>query len=297
MIAPTPQAYTYYPGCSLSSTNRAYDISTRNVARVLGVEMRDLEDWNCCGATAYTAIREKRSFVLSARNLALAEKEGGQLITVCAGCYLALHKTNHYLAENPELRKEIRAALQAGGEDYNGGVQVRHFLDVVTSDLGEETVRQHVVAPLDGLKVAPYYGCQITRPFGEIDDPDFPTAMHRLLNWIGAEPLDFGLSTKCCGGMLMTTAPNTALDLVGNILAEANRIGADCIATACPLCQINLEAYQKKACRKVSGECRIPVLYFTQLLGLSLGLEPDQVALKDNLTPGDVVLAARSANR
>ena len=297
MIAPTKQAYTYYPGCSLSSTNRAYDISTRNVAKVLGVEMRELEDWNCCGATAYTAIREKRSFVLSARNLALAEKEGGQLITVCAGCYLALHKTNQYLAENAELRKDIRAALQSGGEDYNGGVQVRHFLDVVTRDLGEETVRQHVVAPLKGLKVAPYYGCQITRPFGEIDDPDFPTAMHRMLDWIGAEPLEFGLSTKCCGGMLMTTTPDTALDLVGHILAEANRIGADCIATACPLCQINLEAYQKKACRKVKGECRMPVLYFTQLLGLSLGLEPGQVALKDNLTSARVVLEARSANR
>ena len=145
--------------------------------------------------------------------------------------------------------------------------------------------------------MAPYYGCQITRPFGEIDDPDFPTAMHRLLGWIGADALDFGLATKCCGGMLMTTTPNTALDLVGRILAEAKRIGADCIATACPLCQINLEAYQKKVGRKLAHDCRLPVLYFTQLLGLSLGLEPDQVALKDNLTPGEVVLAARSAEK
>ncbi len=297
MIAPPQEVYSYYPGCSLSSTNRAYDISTRNVARVLGVEMRELEDWNCCGATAYTAIREKRSFVLSARNLALAAKNSSQLITVCAGCYLSLYKTNHYLAENAELREEIRAALRAGGEDYDGSVKVRHFLDVVTADVGEQAVRQHVVAPLEGLKVAPYYGCQITRPFGEIDDPDFPTAMHRLLGWIGAEALDFGLSTKCCGGMLMTTTPDPALELVGRILSEAKRIGADCIATACPLCQINLEAYQRKAGRKLKEDCTLPVLYFTQLLGLSLGLEPDKVALKDNLTPGEVVLAARSARQ
>ena len=185
MIAPSGESYTYYPGCSLTSTNRAYDISTRNVAKVLGIVMHELDDWNCCGATAYTAIREKRSFILSARNLALAEKTGRQLVTVCAGCYLALHKTNKYLAENDKLREDIVAGLEAGGETYSGNVKVRHFLDLLVNDIGEEEIGQHVVDPFDNLKVAPYYGCQITRPFGEIDDPDFPTAMHRLLSWCG----------------------------------------------------------------------------------------------------------------
>ena len=294
MIAPVRKAFSYYPGCSLTSTNRAYDISTRNVARVLGLEMMELGDWNCCGATAYMAIREKRSFVLSARNLALAEKEGRDLVTVCAGCYLALHKTNKYFAEDKRLRAEICRALEAGGESYRGSIQVRHFLDVLVRDIGEEQVRQHVVAPLKTLKVAPYYGCQITRPFGEIDDPDFPRTMHKLLEWTGAEALEFGMATKCCGGMLMTTITDSALELVGRILAEAKRLGADCIATACPLCQINLEGYQQKASRKLGLDCNIPVLYFTQLLGLALGLEPKQVALDDNLTPYEPVIAARS---
>ncbi|MFH1070526.1 MAG: CoB--CoM heterodisulfide reductase iron-sulfur subunit B family protein [Candidatus Glassbacteria bacterium] len=294
MIAPKKKAFSYYPGCSLTSTNRAYDISTRNVARVLGLEMVELEDWNCCGATAYMAIRERRSFVLSARNLALAEKEGRDLVTVCAGCYLALHKTNKYFAEDRKMRAEIETALEAGGESYQGGIQVRHLLDVVVRDIGEEEVRQHVVTPFKGLKVAPYYGCQITRPFGEIDDPDFPRAMHRLMEWIGAEPLEFGLATKCCGGMLMTTITDTGIELVGRILGEAKRLGADCIATACPLCQINLEGYQRKASRKLGRDCSIPVLYFTQLLGLALGLEAQQVALEDNLTSSEPVIAARS---
>jgi len=295
MIAPTTNVYAYYPGCSLIATNKAYDISTRNTARVLGIELIELEDWNCCGATAYTAIREKRSFVLSARNLALAEKTGRQLITACAGCYLSLHKTNKYMAEDAGMRQEIRRALQAGGMDYTGGVRVRHCLDVLVNDLGEEEVKQHVVRPFEGLRVAPYYGCQITRPFGDIDDPEFPEVMHRLLRWIGAEPVDFSMMTKCCGGMLMYTQPNVGMELVGQILSQAKKEGAECIATACPLCQINLEAYQAKAARTTGADCRIPVLYFTQLLGITLGLKPKDLALSDNLTPSETIFASRSA--
>jgi heterodisulfide reductase subunit B2 len=294
MIAPSTKTYTYYPGCSQSATNKAYDISYRNVARVLGMEIAELEDWNCCGATAYTAIREHRSFVLSARNLALAEKNGRDLVTACAGCYLSLHKTNKYFSEDPSLRGNIRRALQAGGEDYNGGIKVRHILEVLVNDIGEEEIRQHVVRKFQGLKVATYYGCQITRPFGDIDDPEFPDVMGRLMRWIGAEPLDFSMMTKCCGGMLMVTQPEVGRELSGQILRQAKASGADCISTACPLCQINLEAHQGKISSQLGEDCRIPVLYFTQLLGLALGLEPEQVALGDNLTPAEAIIAARS---
>ncbi|MBN2290423.1 MAG: CoB--CoM heterodisulfide reductase iron-sulfur subunit B family protein [Candidatus Glassbacteria bacterium] len=294
MIAPSKNTYTYYPGCSQSATNKAYDISCRNVARVLGIELLELDDWNCCGATAYTAIREHRSFVLSARNLALAEKQGRDLVTACAGCYLSLHKANKYFGEDPKLRGNIRRALQAGGEDYNGGIKVRHILDVLVNDLGEEVISQHVVRKFEGLKVAPYYGCQITRPFGDIDDPEFPDVMGRMMRWVGAVPVDFAMMTKCCGGMLMITQPEVGQELVGEILRQAKLSGADCISTACPLCQINLEAYQRKVSRQLAADCSIPVLYFTQLLGLALGLEPEQVALGDNLTPAEAILAARS---
>ncbi|MFC1537397.1 CoB--CoM heterodisulfide reductase iron-sulfur subunit B family protein [Gemmatimonadota bacterium] len=295
MIAPVRKTYAYYPGCSLIATNKAYDISSRTVARVLGIDMIELDDWNCCGATAYMAIREKRSFVLSARNLAIAEKTGRDLVTTCAGCYLSLHKTNKYMEEEPGIREDIRNALKAGGMDYSGDVKVRHFLDVLVNDIGEEEIKQHVVRSLDGLKVAPYYGCQITRPFGDIDDPEFPMIMDKLMQWIGTEPIPFSMKTKCCGGMLMVTQPEVGEELVGQILSVAIKNGADCIATACPLCQINLEAYQARISRRAGKNCRIPVLYFTQLLGITLGLDPKNLALSDNLTPTETVLAARSA--
>jgi heterodisulfide reductase subunit B len=294
----TPRVYSYYPGCSLTATNRAYDISTRSVARTLGVELVELDDWNCCGATAYLPIREKRSFVLSARNLAIAEKQepGRQLAAICNACYVVLRKTNKYMAEDPKLRKELRGALKAGGMDYSGDVRVRHFLGIVVNDLGEEAVRSQVKRDLSGLKVACYSGCQLSRPFDDLDDPEFPQLMSRLIGWLGAKAIDFPLSAKCCGGMAMTTRPEIGEKLTGNILRAAKLRRADCVATACPLCQINLEGYQSKVGRAVGSNCEIPVLYFTQLMGAAFGLEAKELALKDSLTPVEDLLAEKVVN-
>jgi heterodisulfide reductase subunit B len=288
-------AYAYFPGCSLEATNRAYDISTRSVAQCLGITLEELADWNCCGATAYMAINEKLSFALSARNLAIAEAQGQgrHLVTACSGCYLVLHKTNKYMQENPTLRSEIEAMLTAGGMQYNGSVKVRHILDVIVSDLCESVVRDHVSKALQGLRVAPYYGCQISRPFGDIDDPEDPQMMDQLVQWLGAENVDFPVKAKCCGGMMMTTNAETGMALSGKILKCAVDQGADCIVTACPLCQINLEAYQDIVSRKVDADCRIPVLYFTQLMGVAFGLNEADLALNDSLTPVQAMLTEK----
>jgi len=291
-----PRAYSYYPGCSLMATNRAYDVSTRSVARALGIEMTELDDWNCCGATAYMPIREKRSFVLSARNLAIAEKQGRELATVCNACYVVLRKTNKCMAENAELRGEIRRALQAGGMDYGGTVRVRHFLDIVVNELGEEEIRARLKHPLGGLKVACYSGCQLSRPFDDTDHPEFPELMDRLAGWLGAEAVPFPMSAKCCGGMSMTTHPETGRVLTGKILAVAKQRGADCVATACPLCQVNLEAYQDQVSDAAGADCRIPVLYFTQLMGIAFGLGSKDLALGDSLTPVEALFAEKVGN-
>jgi len=290
MIDATVQAYSYFPGCSLTATNRAYDISTRSVAHVLGVRLVELDDWNCCGATAYLPIREKRSFVLSARNLAIAEKEGRQLATICNACYVVLRKTNKYMAEDHKLHGEIRGALRAGNMDYRGTVRVRHFLDIVVNDLGEDRVRSRVRKDLSGLKVACYSGCQFSRPFDDIDDAEYPVLMDRLMGWLGAEVVPFGLSAKCCGGMAMTTHPESGQVLTGRILQTARDRGADCLATACPLCQMNLEAFQGKVAQAMKADCDIPVLYFTQLMGSAFGLEPQALALRDSFTPVETLL-------
>ena len=298
MITPVspPSSYTYFPGCSLMATNRAYDRSTRVVARELGVELTELADWNCCGATAYLPIREKRAFVLSARNLAIAEQAGRELATVCNACYVVLRKTNKYMAEDAHLRADIRRALRAGGLDYSGSVRVRHFLDIVVNDVGPERVRARVRRDMSAWKVACYCGCQLSRPFDDLDDPEYPELMARLVAWLGAEAVPFPMSAKCCGGMAMTTHPETGRLLTGKILKAARDRAADCVATACPLCQINLEAYQDQAGRAVGARCDIPVLYFTQLLGIAFGLPSVELALRDNLTSLEPLLAGKGCH-
>ena len=289
----TNEAYSYYPGCSLTATNRAYDISTRSIAQTLGIELSELDDWNCCGATAYMSVREKSSFVLSARNLAIADQQQRELVTICNACYVVLRKTNKYMAEDPDLRKDIRKALNAGGMDYSGNVKVRHLLDVLVNDVGEERIRQCVKRPLTGLKVACYCGCQLTRPFDDVDHSEFPESMEKLLGWLGADIAPFPVSTKCCGGMAMTTHPETGQILSGKILKVATDRESDCVATACPLCQINLEAYQKKLSDVMKADVAIPVLYFTQLLGVAFGLGNKELALGDCLTPAESLLAEK----
>lgn len=293
MIDMEKKKFGYFPGCSVTGMNKSYDVSTRSAADALGVELRELDDWNCCGATPYIAIHEKRSFVMCARNLAIAEKEGADLVTVCNCCYVLLRKTNKYMADNPQLRKEVQDALAAGGMSYEGTVKVKHFLDVVVNDLGEEAVRNRTSSPLAGLKVAPYYGCQIGRPFGEIDDPEDPQMMDELIGWLGGETVPYPVKAKCCGGMMMATQPKLGQSLTGKILNCAVEAGADCIITACPLCQVNLEAYQDTISRKCEMECHIPVLCFTQLMGVAFGLDEKQISLKDSMTPVGAMFAQK----
>lgn len=297
MIDATSLAYSYFPGCSLTATNRAYDVSARSVADTLGIGLVELEDWNCCGATAYLPIREKRAFVLSARNLAIAEKQGRELATICNACYVVLRKTNKYMSEDSTLKKDVRHALQAGGMDYQGSVRVRHFLDIVINDVGEQQVKSHVQRDLTGLKVAGYCGCQLSRPFDDIDHAEYPRIMDRLITWLGAEAIPFPMAAKCCGGLTMTTNPATGRVLTGKILKVAKERGADCVATCCPLCQINLEAYQGKVAEAMGADCQIPVLYFTQLMGTAFGLDPRKLALSDSLTPVEDLLTAKVGSR
>jgi len=271
--------YLYYPGCSLHSTSKSYDESSRAVCQALGAKLVELEDWNCCGATAYMGIKELTAFTVSARNLALAEKTGKEIIAPCSGCYVGLNKTNNYLKEFPDVGKKVNAALSEGGLQYNGTVKVRHLLDVFTKDIGYEKVKQFVVKPLEGLKVGCYYGCQIVRPRNEIDDPECPETMEALLKACGAAPVDFAMKAFCCGGSLMGTEETIGLRLVKNLLHSAFRSGIKILVTPCPLCQLNVDAYQKRAGKKYGMEFNIPILYFTQLIGLALGIEPKKLGI------------------
>jgi len=282
--------FSYYPGCSVEGMNKAYDKATRVVCEALDINLTELTDWNCCGATSYMAINEQRAHLLSARNLALAEKEKRDLVVVCPACLTTLTKTNRYMGEDPKLRRAVNAALGVTGMQYQGGARVRHLLEVIVNEVGEGKVKARTKKPLTNLMVAPYYGCQLTRPFGEIDDKEFPMMLDKLLSWLGAKPVDFPLKTKCCGGMLMMTNEDVALGLTRNILEAAKQNGAECIATLCPLCHINLEAYQGNVNNLFGTDFKIPILYFTQLLGLAFGFSRKSLGVDDELTPSKQLL-------
>jgi heterodisulfide reductase subunit B len=284
--------YSYFPGCSLKGLGRAYEESLLPVMRHLGVELVELEDWNCCGATAYMSVDEQKASVLAARNLAIAEKSGPQdLVTPCNACYLVLNKTKHNIADFPDINQGVQRALRAANLTYSGNTPVRHPLDVLINDVGLDVIKEKVVRPLKGLKVAPYYGCQVVRPYATFDDAWNPTTMDRLLATLGAEVLHFPLKTKCCGGSLTGTIPEAGLRLTYILLKEAVRRGADVIATICPLCQFNLDAYHDQIARRW-GPARIATVYFTQLMGLAFGLEPKQLGLQRNFIPMKTLVAA-----
>ena len=285
--------YSYFPGCSASHGGaKAYDSSAQVVAKALDVELIELDDWNCCGSTPYTSVDELGSYCVSARNLALAEKRGLDLVTPCSACYVILNRTNSALKEYPELRAKVNEALAAGGLEYHGTVKVRHLLDVFANDISRDQITSKVNVDLSGLKVAPYYGCQVVRPVPSFDHPEFPQSLDHLIKNLGAEPVLFPLKTRCCGGSLIISEEEIALGLIRKLLENASSNGAECIATVCPLCQTNLDVYQSRVNKKFKTNFNLPVLFFTQLIGMAFGVEDSVLGLQKCIVPAEKILTS-----
>lgn len=282
--------YLYYPGCSLRGTGKAYEESLLAVFKILDVELEELDDWNCCGATAYMSMDELSSFALAGRNLAIAEKTNLDLLAPCSACFLVLNKAQRYIKEYPKIAQTLECGFKAAGLEYHGTAKVRHPLDVLVNDIGLDQIKLRIKTPLTGLKVAPYYGCQIVRPYATFDLMYYPVTMDKLLRAIGAEVVEYPLKTRCCGGSQKGTLPEVGLSLIHILLKEAQRRGAQIVSTICPLCQFNLDAFQDEASRKY-GEIRLPVVYFTQLIGLAFGLSAKELGLGRNIVPSKPVLA------
>lgn len=275
--------YFYYPGCSLEGTAREYNASTRAVMGAVGAELMELEDWTCCGASAGDTASGLLAMVLPARNLALAERTGivADLLVPCSACYLNLKKVEAHARGDERLASKINQVLGEEGLAYNGRIRVRHLLDVFVSDIGPDRIAPLVQYPLSGLRVAPYYGCQCLRPYRVFDDPEQPQSMEPLIESLGAEVHHWSMGARCCGAGLMTTKNDVALELVGQLLLAAR--GADCIVTVCPMCQMNLEAFQKRVSGINGEDLSISVLYLPQLMGVALGLPADDLQLNLNL--------------
>ena len=290
--------YAYYPGCSLEGGSAAYDVSTRAVMSALGLQLDELDDWNCCGATEYFTQHELVALSVIARNLALVDKQHDQLVAPCAACFLNLRKTDHLMGSQPELRAHINEALGAGGLSYKPGtVRVRHLLDVIHTDIGETRLREKVQQPLTGLRIAPYYGCQVVRPLDGFDDPEYPMKMDELLTWLGAEVVDYPVKAHCCGGHMTQISEPQAFELIRRLLQSAQDYDADVIACICPMCQLNLDAYQGRVNGFFNTNFRLPVLFLTQILGVALGLDWKKIGVGKEIVGAESVLRAKLASQ
>lgn len=277
--------YGYYPGCSLSKSAKPYDDSTKAIADHLGLAFEEIDDWNCCGATEYFSLNKTAAYALVARNLALAANQDSfkELVAPCSACYLNLRKTDNYMGKYPQVGESTNEALAAGGLSYEpGSLRVRHLLDVVVEDIGVEVLREKVTAPLTNLRVAPYYGCLISRPAFNDDrqhNPEYPMSLDHLMDALGATVVNFPLKAHCCGGHMTQISSDTAFELIRQLLDSADEYEADVITTVCPMCQLNLDAYQSQVNRHFGTNYRLPVLYFTQMIGLALGIPAKELGI------------------
>lgn len=277
--------YLFYPGCSMQRSARSYMDSLKAIEPILDMELLELEDWNCCGATEYSAVNRTVSHALVGRNLAIAEQMSNGTKTVmapCSACYLNLTKTDHYMQEDVSFRKRINEALSAGDLHYNpGAVDIRHALDIIFNDIGLDRIKELVKKPLKGLRVAAYYGCMIVRPdlHNRYDNPEYPDVLEALLEALGAEVIDFPMKTHCCSGHMTQISGETAYELIRRLIYGATRYEADMLVTLCPMCQLNIDAYQGETNRFFNTNYEMPILYFTQLIGLAFGIDPKELGV------------------
>ena len=283
-------SYAFFPGCSMEGTAHDYQKSTLAVSKALGLELPEIPGWTCCGSTSAHQTDHLLSLALPAKNLVAAE---GKTVAVgCAACYSRLKTANYEIANDPQTRKSVAGVV---GKDYDGKTEILHLIEILARDVGMRKIAQAVKKPLKGLKLVTYYGCLLSRPpeVTKFDDPENPTLMDQVLEAAGATILEWPHKTECCGAGYSITDVTIVKRLTREILAMAKAAGADCIATACPLCQMNLDLRQKDT-EKASGEnFNLPVFYFTQLLGLAFGISRKDLGLRSLVVSPKQLLADR----
>jgi heterodisulfide reductase subunit B2 len=271
--------YAYYPGCSGLGTSQEYDASTRRVCQVLGVNLIDIPDWSCCGSTPAHTVDHLLSSALAARNLALAEDlDVAAVITPCPSCLTNLKAAVHRMSDR-EFRLQVNKLLD---KPVDRSTPVKSVLQVLAEDVGPDVVAEMLPnKPLAGLKLAPYYGCIMNRPpeVMQFDDHENPTAMDKLMAALGAEVLPFPLKVECCGASFGIPRKDIVAKLSGKLLEAAVDLGAHAVVTACPLCQMNLDLRQGQASAAMGRKFQLPVFYYTQLLGLALGIPQSELGL------------------
>lgn len=276
--------YAFFLGCTVPVRNLNYELSARLVARKLGMELVDLEAFQCCGFPL-KSINFFESLVIAARNLALAEQAALPVCTLCSACGGSLSEADHLLRHNNPLKEQVNDRLKVLGLEYQGTGEVKHFIRILYEDLGLEKIKEKIVRPLAGFSFAPHYGCHYFKPAetaGGIDPVETPQSLSRLIEATGAEALAYETLLNCCGGSILGAKEDLANTLAGQKLAEVNRLGATGLVLICPFCNVMFEGQQKKIEKKLEQKLKVPVLYYPQLLGLALGAGPDELGFKLN---------------
>jgi heterodisulfide reductase subunit B len=262
----------YFPGCTLKTKAKGFESSLLASTTALGIELVEMSNWNCCGATFPLLVDNAMDLAGPAHILVDARKEGERVAVACTTCYNVLRRTNYIIRSNEDIRDKLNFFIEA---DYAGDLNVLDVLQILRDELGFDRVAQAVQNPLTGLKVAAYYGCMVLRPPLEVayEDPENPRALDELMGALGAEPVSYAHKNECCGAFLAIKSPETTAEMCYSILSSAQANGADVIVTNCPVCQFNLDKQQDKLRRRHGGYQLLPILYYTQLLGLALGLD------------------------
>lgn len=269
--------YAYFPGCSLSTTGKEYDMSTKEIAGLLGIELWEIPEWNCCGASSAHLTDHRLAFALPARNMAIAEEAGLDVAIPCAACYARSKAVEAAVASSEDTRKEIEEIIE---RKYQGNSKARALLDIIANGLEESLIAGKVVKPLQGIKAACYYGCLLVRPVNlGFDDPEDPQSMDQVVKKLGAETINWAYKTECCGASHPTTKPEVGLRMLEGIFSAAKEAGANCIVTACPMCLNNLDMRQGQVEKAFRSKYDLPVYYFTELMGLAFGIEPVRLGL------------------
>jgi heterodisulfide reductase subunit B len=285
--------YVYYQGCAQEGTAQEYDASLKLVMTKLGCSLKETEDWSCCGSTPAHTVDDVLAAALAARNLAIVEKMGADVVTTpCPACLTALKKAHINMLQSEKFKKDANALLD---HSYNCTVNAKSNLQVIYEDIGLEEIAKQVTHKLPDLKVAPYYGCILNRPpeVAQFDDPENPVAMDKILTAIGVGVVDFAFKMECCGAAFGVAKKRMVNELTYKVLTMALDAGANCIAVACPLCQQNLDLRQSQVNQTMKSNLNLPILYFTQIMGLAFGMSPKELGLGKLAVSADGLIKTR----
>lgn len=286
------RSYALFLGCTIPARQPNYEISARKSLEKLGIELVDLDNMTCCAPPPLRSIDLKTSLALAAYNICLAEEADLDIVTLCTGCFESLAMANNLLREHEKLREEVNSILSTLGKEFKGVREVKHYLQVLVNDVGLERLKREILKPLNNLKVAAFSGCHLLRPSKHLkfDDPERPRIYDSLIEALGAKSIWYRNKLKCCGGLLRGYADDIALAIARDKIVNAVSAGAECIATLCPFCFLTLDLGQMLIKSTYREEYNLPIIHYAELLSLSLGVDPKELALEIHKIKIDKVL-------